>query len=114
MAPQNADAFVFFGATGDLAYKQIFPALQALTRRGLLDMPVIGVAGRPWTSDQLRERARSSLREHGGVDPEAFAKLAVRLRYISGDYGKGETYEHLREALDGAVRPLHYLSLIHI
>jgi glucose-6-phosphate 1-dehydrogenase len=69
------------------------------------------VAGRPWTSDQLRGRARSSLGEHGGVDPGAFAKLAARLQYISGDYGEEETYEHLREALGGAVRPLHYLAI---
>lgn len=88
----HSDAFVFFGATGDLAYKQIFPAL-------------IGVAGRPWASDQLRARARSSLEEHGGVDPDAFAKLSARLKYISGDYGKEETYEHLRKALGGAARP---------
>jgi len=107
----HADAFVFFGATGDLAYKQIFPALRALTRRGLLDMPVIGVAGRPWTSDQFRARARGSLEEHGGVDREVFAKLAARLQYISGDYGKKETYEHLRKALGGAARPLHYLAI---
>jgi len=107
----QAGAFVFFGATGDLAYKQIFPALQAMTRRGLLDMPVIGVAGRPWTSDQLRARARSSLEEHDGVDPDAFVKLSARLQYISGDYGKEETYEHLRQALGGAVRPLHYLAI---
>lgn len=108
----HSDAFVFFGATGDLAYKQIFPALQAMTRRGLLDMPVIGVAGRPWTSDQLRDRARSSLEEHGGVDPDAFARLSARLQYISGDYGKEETYEHLHEALGVAARPLHYLAIL--
>jgi glucose-6-phosphate 1-dehydrogenase len=107
----HSDAFVFFGATGDLAYKQIFPALRAMTRRGFLEMPVIGVAGRPWTSDQLRARARSSLEEHGGVDPDAFARLSARLQYISGDYGKEETYEHLRQALGGAVRPLHYLAI---
>lgn len=107
----HSDAFVFFGATGDLAVKQIFPALQAMTRRGLLDMPVIGVAGRPWTSDQLRARVRGSLEEHGGVDPDAFAKLSARLQYIPGDYGKEETYEHLRKALGRAARPLHYLAI---
>jgi glucose-6-phosphate 1-dehydrogenase len=111
VAALQADAFVFFGATGDLAYKQIFPALQAMTRRGLLEMPVIGVAGRPWTSDQLRARARTSLEEHGGVDPDAFARLSARLQYISGEYGKEETYEHLRQALGGATRPLHYLAI---
>ncbi len=111
MATLHSDAFVFFGATGDLAYKRIFPALQMMTRHGHLDMPVIGVAGRAWTSDQLRARARQSLHEHGGLDPEAFAKLSARLQYVSGDYGKGETYERLRQALGGAARPLHYLAI---
>ena len=111
MATQHSDAFVFFGATGDLAYKKIFPALQRMTRHGHLDMPVIGVAKRDWTSDQLRARARDSLEEHGGVDPDAFAKLSARLQYLSGDYGKGETYERLRKALGNAARPLHYLAI---
>jgi len=111
VATLHSDAFVFFGATGDLAYKQIFPALQAMTRHGHLDMPVIGVAGRAWTSDQLRARARQSLQEHGGVGPDAFAKLSARLQYLSGDYGKEETYERLRKALGGAARPLHYLAI---
>ena len=84
MATLHSDAFVFFGATGDLAYKQIFPALQTMTRHGHLDMPVIGVAERAWTSDQLRARARKVSQEHGGVDPDAFAKLSARLQYISG------------------------------
>jgi len=91
VATLHSDAFVFFGATGDLAYKQIFPALQAMARRGLLDMPVIGVAGRAWTTDQLRARARQSLREHGGVDPDAFAKPSARLQYPPGGYSKEET-----------------------
>lgn len=111
MTNQHSDAFVFFGATGDLAYKKIFPALQRMTRRGHLDMPVIGVAKRDWTSDQLRVRARQSLQEHGGVDPDAFAKLSARLQYLSGDYGKGMTYERLRKALGNAARPLHYLAI---
>ena len=111
MATPHSDAFVFFGATGDLAYKQIFPALQTMARRGHLDMPVIGVAGRAWTTDQLRARARQSLQEHGGVDPDAFAKLSARLQYLSGDYGKEETYERLRQALGDAARPLHYLAI---
>ncbi len=111
MTGLHSDAFVFFGATGDLAYKQIFPALQQMTRDGHLDMPVIGVAGRAWTTDQLRARAQQSLQEHGGVDPEAFAKLSSRLQYLSGDYGKEETYERLRQALGEAARPLHYLAI---
>jgi len=111
VATLHSDAFVFFGATGDLAYKQIFPALQTMTRHGYLDMPVIGVAGRLWTTDQLRARSRQSLQEHSGVDPEAFAKLSARLQYLSGDYGKEETYERLRKALGEAARPLHYLAI---
>lgn len=107
----HSDALVFFGATGDLAYKQIFPALQAMIRRGHLDMPIIGVAGRPWTSAQLCERAHQSLEEHGGVDQTAFEKLRARLQYLSGDYGKPETYQKLREALGGSQHPLHYLAI---
>lgn len=106
-----SDALVFFGATGDLAYKQIFPALQAMIRHGHLTVPIIGVAGRPWSSEQLLERARQSLQEHGGVDEAAFAKLAKQMRYLSGDYGKEETYQRLREALGGAQHPLHYLAI---
>ncbi|HKC73093.1 MAG TPA: glucose-6-phosphate dehydrogenase, partial [Chloroflexota bacterium] len=116
-APQS-DAFVFFGATGDLAYKQIFPALQALIRRGQLDMPIIGVARSGWSLDQLRARARQSLEQHGGVDEAAFAHLAARLRYIDGDYTDAATYDKLRRALDGARgvsqssgSPLHYLAI---
>src|SRR4051794_3761313 len=82
----HSDALVFFGATGDLAYKQIFPALQAMLRHGHLNVPIIGVAGRPWTSDQLRAHARKSLEEHGGVDEAAFQKLSAQLQYLSGDY----------------------------
>jgi glucose-6-phosphate 1-dehydrogenase len=108
---ETSDALVFFGATGDLAYKQIFPALQAMVRHRHLNVPVIGVAGRTWTSDQLRARARESLQEHGGVDEAAFAKLAALLTYVGGDYHAPETYSRLREALGAAKRPLHYLAI---
>ena len=107
----HSDALVFFGATGDLAYKQIFPALQAMIRHGHLDVPIIGVAGRPWTSDQLRTHARQSLEEHGGVDAAACEKLCANLQYLSGDYGKPETYQQLRECLGGAQHPLYYLAI---
>jgi glucose-6-phosphate 1-dehydrogenase len=106
-----SDAFVFFGATGDLAYKQIFPALQALLRRGRLDMPIIGIAHAGFTLERLRERARDSLEHHGGVDPTAFAKLAAQLRYVEGDYREPATFERLAEMLSGARRPLHYLAI---
>src|SRR3954447_21748070 len=107
----HSDALVFFGATGDLAYKQIFPALQAMIRHGHLNVPIIGVAGRPWTNDQLRDHARQSLEEHGGVDEAAFQKLAGLMQYLSGDYSKPETYQRLYSALGGAQQPLHYLAI---
>jgi glucose-6-phosphate 1-dehydrogenase len=109
--PESSDAFVFFGATGDLAYKKIFPALQALTRAGHLDMPIIGMARDDWTLDKLRDRARDSLEHNGGVDADAFAKLSARLQYVGGDYQDPATYERLRQALGGAARPLHYLAI---
>jgi glucose-6-phosphate 1-dehydrogenase len=111
MTPLHSDAFVFFGATGDLAYKQIFPALQAMIRRGHLDMPIIGVAKSDWNLDQLKARARDSLEKHGGVDHESFAQLSTRLQYIDSDYRDATTYERLRKALGDAVRPLHYLAI---
>ena len=112
MTREHCDALVFFGATGDLAYKKIFPALQAMIRRGTLDMPVIGVAKAGWTLEQLKARARDSLEKHGGgVDPEAFAKLSSQLRYIDGDYGDDATFTTLRQTLGGAAHPLHYLAI---
>jgi glucose-6-phosphate 1-dehydrogenase len=110
-AAAHADALVFFGATGDLAYKQIFPALQALVRRGHLDLPVIGVAKQGWGLEQLKARARASLNEHGGVDEAAFGQLCHRLRYVDGDYGEPATFTQLRAALGAARRPLHYLAI---
>ena len=111
MATLRSDAFVFFGATGDLAYKKIFPAMQALVRRGELDMPIIGVARPPWSLDKLRERARDSLEHHGGVDSKAFPKLCAQLSYVDGDYNQPQTYQRLAEALKEAARPLHYLAI---
>jgi glucose-6-phosphate 1-dehydrogenase len=110
-AGSTSDALVFFGATGDLAYKQIFPALQALVRRGHLNVPVIGVAGRSWTSDQLREHARQSVREHGGLDAAAFDRLAAQLTYVGGDYNDPATFARLKQALGSASRPLYYLAI---
>ena len=109
--PASSDAFVFFGATGDLAYKQIFPALQALIAVGHLDMPIIGMARADWTLDKLRDRARDSLEHNGGVDADAFGKLSARLQYVGGNYQDAATYGHLRQALGGAARPLHYLAI---
>jgi len=106
-----SDALVFFGATGDLARKQIFPALQSMVRHGHLDLPVIGVARSTWSLAQLRAHVRESLEQHGGADPEAFAKLSTRLQYVDGDYADASTYERLRKALGAAARPLHYLAI---
>jgi glucose-6-phosphate 1-dehydrogenase len=107
-----SDALVFFGATGDLAYKKIFPALQHMIRRGSLDVPVIGVAKSGWTVQQLQERARESLTHHGGgVDAAAFATLVQLLRYVDGDYQDPATFDQLRQALGSAARPTHYLAI---
>jgi glucose-6-phosphate 1-dehydrogenase len=111
MMATRSDAFVFFGATGDLAYKQIFPALQALMSRGRLDMPVVGVAKGGGDVDRLRARAKASLESHGGLNDSAFARLCAQLRYVDGDYADPRTFENLRRALGDAKRPLHYLAI---
>jgi glucose-6-phosphate 1-dehydrogenase len=111
MSDSHSDALVFFGATGDLAYKKIFPALQAMSRRGNLDMPVIGVAKAGWNIDQLRARARESVERHGGLDREAFDKLCRLLRYVDGDYHDAATFQQLRKELGSATRPAFYLAI---
>jgi len=111
MSESHSDALVFFGATGDLAYKKIFPALQAMLKRGHLSVPVIGVAKSGWTVDQLRARARDSLEKHGGVDPAAFDKLCGLLRYVDGDYNDPVTFQAIRRELGSAERPAHYLAI---
>ena len=112
MNDTHNDALVFFGATGDLAYKKIFPALQAMIKRGALKVPVIGVAKAGWGIEQLRERARDSLEKHGGgVDPEAFAQLTSLLSYVDGDYADAATFRTLRKLLGAARRPAHYLAI---
>ncbi len=107
----TSDALVFFGATGDLAYKQIFPALQKMVKRGTLDAPVIGVAKSGWTLEDLRKRARDSIAAHGGVDEAAFEKLCELLRYVDGDYQDPNTFMALRQALGDAKSPTHYLAI---
>jgi len=111
MSTAQSDALVFFGATGDLAFKKIFPALQAMAKRGHLDVPVIGVGRSDWTADRLRARARESLEESGEVDPVAFEKLSGLLRYVSVDYSKPATFQALRKELGGAKGPAHYLAI---
>jgi glucose-6-phosphate 1-dehydrogenase len=111
MRASHADAFVFFGATGDLAHKHIFPALQRLVRDEGLDLPILGVARRDWSDEDLRARARQSLEGQGGVDEQAFTKLAALLVFVRGDYSDRETYDRLRRRLGDAKRPLHYLAI---
>ncbi|HVT40075.1 MAG TPA: glucose-6-phosphate dehydrogenase [Gemmatimonadaceae bacterium] len=111
MNAQRSDAFVFFGASGDLAYKKIFPALLAMTGRGQLEMPIIGVARSGWTLEQFRARARESIEHHGPFDHEAFEKFAVRLAYVDGDYREPTTFTAIRTALGQAASPLFYLAI---
>jgi glucose-6-phosphate 1-dehydrogenase len=107
----HSDALVFFGATGDLAYKKIFPALQAMIKRRTLSVPVIGVAKAGWNLDQLKARAKDSLEQHGGLDAGAWEKLSSLLRYVDGDYSDPATFTAVRKELGAAERPAHYLAI---
>jgi glucose-6-phosphate 1-dehydrogenase len=107
----HSDALVFFGATGDLAYKKIFPSLHAMVKRGRLNVPVIGVAKAGWGLEQLRARARESVAKHGDADDAAFEKLLGLLRYVDGDYNDAATFQAIRQELDNAERPAHYLAI---
>ena len=111
MSAAHTDALVFFGATGDLAHKKIFPSLQAMLKRGHLTVPVIGVAKAGWNLDQLRARAKDGLEKHGGLDPAAFEKLCGLLRYVDGDYKDPATFQAIRKELGSAQRPAHYLAI---
>src|SRR5262247_1906717 len=111
MTAMPADALVFFGATGDLAYKKIFPALHGMARHGHLTMPVIAVAKSGWTLDQLRARAEDSVAHYGKIDRPALDSLIRSLRYIDGDYGDQDTFAKLGDALGPSGRPVHYLAI---
>ena len=111
MSDSHSDALVFFGATGDLAYKKIFPSLQAMVKRGTLNVPVVGVAKADWNLDQLRARAYDSLEKHGGVDRAAFEKLAGLLRYVDGDYKEPGTFSAIQREIGLCNRPAHYLAI---
>ncbi|MGB2635420.1 MAG: glucose-6-phosphate dehydrogenase [Candidatus Acidiferrum sp.] len=111
MSAVRSDALAFFGATGDLAYKQIFPSLQAMIKRGHLNVPVIGVAKAGWNLDQLKARAKDSLEKHGGVDAAAWEKLSGLLRYVDGDYKDPATFQKLRKELGNAEHPAHYMAI---
>ncbi len=110
MGVQESDALVFFGATGDLAFKKIFPSLQGLIRDEDFNLPIIGVS-RTGSLDKLKERAQDSLKEHGDLDQDALQKLTDLLRAVQGDYDDQETYKKLRQELGQAERPLHYLAI---
>jgi glucose-6-phosphate 1-dehydrogenase len=111
MSNPESDAIVFFGASGDLAYKQIFPSLLRLVRDEGVNVPIVGVARSDWKLDQLKDRAKESLEHHGGADPKSFQKLAALLRYVGGDYNDPATFAQLRKELGNAQRPLHYLAI---
>src|SRR5271165_534771 len=111
MTLPHSDALVFFGATGDLAYKKIFPALQAMVKLGRLNVPVIGVARADWNVDHLKARARDSVEKYGGLDSSAFDKLCGLLRYVGGDYNDPATFQSIRKELGPALRPTHYLAI---
>ena len=111
MDPKCSDALVFFGATGDLAYKKIFPALQSMIKRGNLTVPVIGVAKAGWNLDQLKARAKDSLEKHSHLDPDAFKKLCDLLRYVDGDYQDASTFQAIRKELGPAKKPAHYMAI---
>jgi glucose-6-phosphate 1-dehydrogenase len=111
MSVAKSDALVFFGATGDLAYKQIFPSLQRMAKHGKLPPLVIGVAKSDWDLEQLKARAKDSVEQHGGYDTAAFAKLEAALRYVDGDYLNIETFRQVRKELGDSKHPIHYLAI---
>ncbi|HTD72053.1 MAG TPA: glucose-6-phosphate dehydrogenase [Steroidobacteraceae bacterium] len=111
MNKPESDAFVFFGATGDLAYKKIFPALYAMVRRGGFHIPIIGMARAGWSLDKLKDRARDSVQQSGDFDAASFDKLAALLRYVDGDYADPQTFTKLKSAIGLAKRPIHYLAI---
>jgi glucose-6-phosphate 1-dehydrogenase len=111
MSMLESDAFVFFGATGDLAYKKIFPALYAMVRSSGLTIPIIGMARAGWTLDKLKQRARESVEHAGDFEAACFEKFAAQLRYVNGDYSDPATYAKLKQTLGLATRPIHYLAI---
>jgi glucose-6-phosphate 1-dehydrogenase len=111
MGTSDSDAFVFFGATGDLAYKKIFPALYAMVQQNALNIPIIGMAREGWSLEKLKARARDSIEHNGDFDAGCFEKLAAQLRYVDGDYTNPATFTKLKQALGSATRPIHYLAI---
>ncbi len=111
MSSEHSDALVFFGATGDLAYKKVFPALEGMAKRGHLSVQVIGVAKTGWDLERFKSHARASLEEHGEGDGPAAEQLLNQLRYIDGDYNDPATFQALRKELGSAKHPTHYLAI---
>ena len=111
MEAAPSDALVFFGASGDLAFKQIFPALLGLVGDEGVNVPIVGVAKSGWKVDDLKARAKASIESHGGADPAKLARLLGLLRYVDGDYGDPQTFAKLKQTLGDAKRPLHYLAI---
>jgi glucose-6-phosphate 1-dehydrogenase len=111
MSDARSDVLVVFGATGDLAYKKIFPSLQSMVRRGHLNVPVIGVAKSGWNLEQFRQRAQDSIQKHGEFDQQSFDRLSKLLRYVDGDYGDEATFEALKKELGNVQRPTYYLAI---
>jgi glucose-6-phosphate 1-dehydrogenase len=112
MSGPPSDALVFYGATGDLALKKVFPALHRMVKAGILDVPVVGIAREGWSLDRLKARARESVDAHGdGVDDTAFPRLLELLRYVEGDYSAPTTFDALRRALGAAQHPVHYMAV---
>jgi len=108
---ERSDALVIYGVTGDLAYKKIFPALQGLVARGVLDVPIVGVARQGWSLERLKARAKESVEAHGGLDPRAFSRMTELLRFVDGAYEDPKTFDALKRTLGDARRPLHYLAI---
>ncbi len=111
MQARRSDAIVVFGVTGDLVYKEIFPALHGLFRDEGVEVPVIGVARSDWSDEQLVARAKHAVEARGKLDQTAFARLARKLRYVRGDYGDPETYAKMCDVLRGIGSPLFYMAI---
>src|SRR5262249_37929228 len=111
--PMRSDALILFGATGDLAKKKLFPSLHELVRRGrLVNTPIVGFASSDWDTETLRQHALEGVKQYGThFDQDAFDKLAAMITYVKGDYRAPESFSALKDALQGAQHPTHYLAV---